>query len=110
MKLIAVLKKDITFMGPVTHFVGIKFDSIRDNNNSLSIYMSQPSFIDTLVQSTNLESANSSPTPYCSGFPVDSIKTPSNQATNKTILQMRRIVGSILLISQSTRPAITTIL
>ena len=108
-RLKTILNNDITFMEQVTHFLGIKFDSICNNNNSLSIYMSQPAFIDTLLQTTGLQSSNSSLTPYCSGFPVDSIKTPTQPASNTTILQMRLIIGSLLWLSQSTCPDMTTI-
>ena len=106
-RLRSILKDDISFMGPVTHFLGIKFDSFWDNNNSLSIYMSQPAFIDALIQTTNLQSANPTSTPYRNGFPVNSIKLPTTPASKSTILQMRRIVGSLLWLSQS--PDMTTI-
>ena len=42
-----VMNNKITFMGNVSNFLGIKFDCVRDNNDDLSIYLSQTSFIDT---------------------------------------------------------------
>ena len=81
-------------MGPVTHFLGIKFDTMRNNNNSLSIYTLQLAYINTLIQTTNLQSSNAVPTPYRNGFPADSIKPPTTLANDKILLQMRIIVGS----------------
>ena len=104
-----VLDGKITFMGQITHFLGIKFDCIRDNNKQLTIHMSQTAFIETLVEIAGLTDANPVSSPYRSGFPIDKIKSPTSQATPSNIHLMRRLIGSLLWLSQSTRPDITTI-
>lgn len=56
-KLNNALQGKISFMGPVTYFLGIKFDCLRDQHNNLTIYMSQTTFIHTLTQLAKLENA-----------------------------------------------------
>ena len=96
-------------MGPVTHFLGIKFDCLRDQHNNLTIYLSQTAFINTLTQLAKLENAITVNTPYRSGYPVDKIEPPPSNAHPSTILQMQQLMGSLQWLCQCTRPDIATI-
>ena len=108
-KFSTVLKDKISFMGPVTHFLGIKFDCLCDNANNLNIYMSQTAFIDSLTETANLTNANAVTTPYHNGYPVDKIEPPPTPASPSAILQMQQLLGSLQWLSQCTRPDISTI-
>ena len=65
---------DVDFLGNVNHFLGIKFDWHRSQNN-LTAHLSQKAFIDNLSQEIGLdhESSKAPRTPYRSGLPIDSI-------------------------------------
>ena len=108
-RLADIMNNQISFMGTVTHFLGIKFDCIRNHDNNLNIYMSQTAFIDSLVHHSNLSSTNSVNTPYRSGYPVDTIPEPTSPSSPQQILQMRQLLGSLQWLSQCTRPDIATI-
>jgi hypothetical protein len=75
--------------------------------------MSQEAFIDTLCDSVGLNGLTSDPsTPYCSGYPVDSIpQAPLQNAHKQQKLQhqMQTLIGSLNRLSISTRPDISTI-
>ena len=108
-------KTNVDFMGPVTHFLGHKFQWQQyqiDNKNHLRLHLSQTAYADHLVDLANL-SQSSKPvlTPYRSGNPVDSIisKTPTKHEQQKLKDQMRQLVGSLNWLSQGTRPDLSTI-
>ena len=101
-------------MGQVSHFLGLKFQwkQYNDNNKErqLKLHLSQKAFLDQLIQSADLISANKfSAIPYRSGFSVDAVPdTPTNdQPTMSTYL--RHLVGSFLWLSQGTRPDLSTV-
>lgn len=76
--------------------------------------MSQESFADSLLEQTGLNelSVKTNPTPYRSGYPVDAIpinKSISIQEQNKLTTQYRSLIGSLLWLSQGTRPDLATI-
>ena len=87
-KLRHAIDDQISFMGNITHFLGMKFDCIRDQQNNLSVYLSQTAFIDTLANMAQVENANPVRSPYRSGYPVDKIPPPSTPVATHTILQM----------------------
>ena len=108
-------KTNVDFMGPVTHFLGHKFQwqSYQiENENQLRLHLSQTAYADHLVDIARL-SQSSKPviTPYRSGNPVDSITTQTTSKTQKQSLQdeMRQLVGSLNWLSQGTRPDLSTI-
>ena len=94
-------KTNVDFMGPVTHFLGHKFQWQSYNIDSkpqLRLHLSQTAYADHLVDIAKL-SQSSKPvlTPYRSGNPVDSIMNkPTSPAEKHSIQdQMRQLVGSL---------------
>ena len=65
------------FMGKVTHFLGIKFQW-QQTLTRTSVHLSQQAFAENLIKDAGLDNASSTitPTPFRSGFPVDSIISP----------------------------------
>ena len=103
----------VDFMGEVSHFLGIRFQW-RKTQNRVKAHLSQEAFADSLVQLAGLSqfSTKYSQTPYRSGYPVDTIKTDETLTTNQQNAirtQYQRLVGSLLWLSQSTRPDLATI-
>jgi hypothetical protein len=108
-------KVKCTFTQEIDYFLGIKFTNIKHKNGHISIKLSQEAYISSLLDQTNLNSnaINTPITPYCSGYPVDSIPDITyNKITQKRLtLQMQTIIGSLnWLTSISTRPDIATII
>jgi len=103
----------VHFMGQVSHFLGIKFLWNRSPNGSLSVHMSQEAFADHLVDLAELTNSSNSTniTPYQCGKPVDSLPTNRQDTMSQRNLQTeyRSYVGSLLWISQATRPDLATI-
>ena len=66
----------VTFTQTVDFFLGIKFDCIRHNKDSVTIHLSQAAFCENLLIQQNLheDQVNSVTSPYRSGFPIDKIK------------------------------------
>ena len=64
-----------TFNGPVTHFLGITFTTTVDSFGNVTLNLSQLPFIESLLHNHSMDSdvINSTPTPYRTGLPVDSI-------------------------------------
>ena len=108
-------KTNVDFMGPVTHFLGHKFqweDYTINNQRHLRVHLSQTAFADHLVDLAQLSnSAKPVTTPYRSGYPVDAIIKPQPSSKEKDSLkqQMRSLVGSLNWLSQGTRPDLATI-
>ena len=107
----------VDFMGTVTHFLGIKFQWKHfksKNQRHLKVHLSQSAYVEHLVQLAGLcqESANYKPTPYRSGLPVDNVEYDKyNTEIEKSKIQslLRSLVGSLLWLSQGTRPDLSTI-
>ena len=90
--------------------MGIKFTHHKDSKGNVTINLSQEAFIDHLCHLADLggDEINSVPTPYRSGFPVDSI--PDLQTKDESIIKkMQSYVGSLNWLSTSTRPDVATI-
>jgi len=93
-------------MGPVSHFLGLKFQW-RQQSDRFKAHI-------TLVEQAGLSNltVNTHKTPYRSGYPVDSIKEDPSLTENQRLAiqaQYRSLVGSLLWISQATRPDLSTI-
>lgn len=108
-------KTNVDFMGPVSHFLGHKFQWQSYSINStphLRLHLSQTAYADHLVETAKL-SQSSKPviTPYRSGNPVDSIIAKSSTPQQKESIQdeIRQLVGSLNWLSQGTRPDLATI-
>lgn len=115
-------KKNVDFMGPVSHFLGHKLQWQKyniENEPHLRLHLSQTAYADHLVGIANLSnSAKPVLTPYRSGYPVDSIlpqsqsnpQDPQSSPTTKDLRdEMRQLVGSLNWLSQGTRPDLSTI-
>ena len=106
-------KIKISFNGQAHHFLGLTIDVTRSPSNTVSIHLSQQAFIDSLLDEYNYNSlaVNSTPTPYKSGLPIDSIPPtsypPHQQATLTN--EYQHIVGSFQWLAVSTRPDIATV-
>jgi len=104
---------NVDFMGQVSHFLGLKFQW-KQSENRLRAHISQEAFADTIIEQAGLThlSVTAHKTPYRSGYPVDSIKEDTNLTESQKMAiqaQYRSLVGSLLWISQGTRPDLATI-
>ena len=101
-------------MGPISHFLGIKFHWKDLPNGHLTVNLNQEAFIDNILEIASIDPNTSShpPTPYQSGLPVDAIvdDPPSDPAIASPLeYKYQCIFGCINWLSTSTRPEISTI-
>ena len=87
-----------TFNRPAHHFLGLTIDVVQSHSKTISIHLSQQAFIESLLDEYNYnkQSVNSTPSPYKSGIPIDSIPSatyPSHQQTAITN-EYQHLVGS----------------
>jgi hypothetical protein len=102
-----------SFNGPVTHFLGITFTTNVDAAGNVTITLSQLPFIESLLHNHELDSeaVNSTPTPYRSGLPIDTIpdiEYPKAKQDELTAA-FQHIVGCFQWLTVSTRPDIATV-
>ena len=94
-------------MGEATHFLGLKFNWTHHEDGNISAHLTQQAFAEQMI----LQDANVAKSPYRSGHLVDSV--PHNNMTDqdrlKLAAELRSIVGSLLWLSQGTRPDLSTI-
>lgn len=102
---------NVDFMGEITHFIGIKFKWENHNDGHLSVHLSQRAFTEQLITNHKLDKANPTNTPYRSGHPVDSVPHSKMSTNERRSLasDLKSIVGSLLWLSQGTRPDLATI-
>ena len=102
---------NVDFMGKVTHFLGIKFSWNREKGEHLSVHLTQEAFAENLIDTVEITDANSVPTPYRLGHPVESIPTPpkSYVAMSSIKQNMQSYVGSLIWLSNTTHPDLATI-
>ena len=94
----------VEFLGVSHHFLGIRLHW-TETTDTLSVHLSQPAFIDDLLQRHGLSDSNPVDTPYKSGVHVDTITGELLQ--DPTIYQS--LVGSLNLLVSISRPDISTI-
>ena len=103
----------VTFTQTVDFFLGIKFDCIRHNKDSVTIHLSQAAFCENLLIQQNLheDQVNSVTSPYRSGFPIDRIKNEAydSDTQSRYTKTLQSIVGSLTWLSMSTRPDLSTV-
>ena len=99
-------------MGKVTHYLGLKLQW-KTTPTSVSVHLSQETFTPNLVHDAGLDNSSSTykPTPFRSVYPVDSIHSQNLPPEQKEIYkkQLQSFVGSLLWLSQSTRPDLSVI-
>ena len=102
----------VDFMGPVTFFLGIKFQW-RRTLDQLACHLSQQAFIESLLTQVNFhpDSTTSKASPYRSGIPVDSVPNENIPQHQRSCLEslLRQIFGSLNWLLQATQPNLTTI-
>ena len=101
----------VDFMGEVTHFLSIKFTWSKTPDKHTSVHLSQTAFAEQLVSTNHLNDSNTPTTAYRSGHPVDSVpyQMLSNQERRRLSTKLKSIIGSLLWLSQATRPDLSTI-
>jgi deoxyuridine 5'-triphosphate nucleotidohydrolase len=101
----------VDFMGDISHFLGIKFKWKQHADGNITTHMSQQAFSENLISEHGLQDANPTTTPYRTGHPVDSVPHVklSTQERQRLCQELRTIVGSLLWLSQATRPDLSTI-
>lgn len=99
-------------MGKVSHFLGLKFQW-KVTPDRVSVHLSQEAFADHLIHDAGLLQASASikNTPFRSGAPIDSIQHIDLPQEKKLSLQkqLQSYVGSLLWLSQATRPDLAVI-
>jgi len=105
---------NVDFEGPVSHFLGLKFQITKYDDGHVDIFLSQEAATTKLIQSSGLsnDSTSTKHTPYRSGHPVDAIPMESDLPLSERQClqnQLQTIVGSLIWLSIQTRPDIATI-
>ena len=98
-------------MGDVNHFLGIKFMWSTHEDGHLTAHLSQEAFAEQLITNNKLSKANPAKSPYRSGHPVDLVTHSklSQSERQKLSTELKSIVGSLLWLSQATRPDLATV-
>jgi len=107
-------KTNVDFMGNVSHFLGLRFQWRKQPNSHLKVHLSQEAFADTLIEQAGLShfATTTTKTPYRSGYPVDMITKDNELSLHQKAAikaQYQSMVGSLLWLSQGTRPDLSTI-
>ena len=100
----------VDFTGDVDYFLGTEFTWIKNKDGNISIHLCQSSFTEFKARWFSVHTANKVPnmTPYCSGFPIDSIPTvdPLDPDLPRQRKFYQRIVGCINCMPTCTLPGI----
>ena len=104
----------VNFEPEIQHFLGLKFTNVQHPNRHLDVYLNQPTDIQEIISKAGLSNPETytAPTPYRSGFPVDTVpqdpqlSLSQQESQNKTL---QEYVGSLQWLSNQTRPNKATI-
>ena len=98
----------VDFMGAVTYFLGCRYQWFKTKNNGMGVHISQPGFVERLLEKFNMQDCNAAKTPYRSGLPIDRLPTPTTAADPNLDLvkQYRLLIGGLTWLTISTRPDI----
>jgi hypothetical protein len=99
----------VDFMGPVSYFLGCRYDWIKQEDGSLSVHISQEGFVDAILERFGMTNCCPAPTPYRSGYPIDRIPhddTLTEYDRSLVRKQMQSMLGCITWLYTSTRPDI----
>ena len=104
-------KLTIDFMGPVTWFLGCKYEHDITDDGKVTVSVTQTAKIEELQEKFGLVDCNPVDTPYRSGLVVDRIEHDSVHPEDKPELvrNYRSIIGGLLWINRQTRPDISVI-
>ena len=101
-------------MGYVDYFLGTAFTCIHHKDGKIYIHLCQSEFIKFIAHRFSAQSTNKVPnmTPYCSGFPIDSIPPVGPLDPDLPCRQQvyQSIFGCINWLATCTRPKIAPVL
>ena len=104
----------VDLMGDVEYFLGTVFTWIQHKDGNISVHICQSAFTEFTAHRFSVQSTNKFPnmTPYCSGFPIDSISPvdPLNPDIPCRRQVYKSIVGCINWLATCTRPGIAPVL
>ena len=104
---------DTDFQGDINHFLGIKFNCSRDDEDHVTVHMSQKNDALELIIKAQLDdiATASKDTPYRSGHPVDSVPDIDMPLAERQLLNklLQEYNGSLNWLSCQTRPDLSTI-
>ena len=96
----------VDFMGTVDYFLGCRYLWYHDELLGQCCHISQPGFIEQLLDKFNMSECNEVKTPYRSGMPIDRIprdNTPKEQKAD-LIKRYQSFMGGMVWLSINTRP------
>ena len=98
----------VDFMGAVTYFLGCRYQWFKTANDGIGVHISQPGFVERLLEKFNMHECNAVKTPYRSGLPIDRLPTPTTTAdpNSDLVKQYRSLIGGLTWLTISTRPDI----
>ena len=100
----------VDFMGDADYFLGTAFEWARHDDGNLSVHLTQTAFTEHSAHRFGVDKMNREPnmTPYRSGYPIDSIPSPSKADPDlkRRTKVYQSIVGSINWLATCTRPDI----
>ena len=103
------LKKRLTvdFMGPMTYFLGCRYDWIDHDDGTLSVHISQEGFADAVLDKFGMTNCRAASTPFRSGLPIDRIPEDEDlsDSERQTIQkELQSMLGCFTWLYTSTRP------
>ena len=98
----------VDFMGAVTYFLGCRYQWFRTANEGVGVHISQPGFIEQLLEKFHMQDSVPVKTPYRSGLPIDRLPSGGDvsDATPELLSRYRSLIGALTWLTISTRPDI----
>ena len=105
------LKKRFTvdFMGPISFFLGCRYDWIDQADGTLSVHISQEGYVDAVLDKFGMTDCKTASTPFRSGLPIDRIEHDASLSTERRLeiqKELQSILGCTTWLYTSTRPDI----